>query len=439
MKVAVIGSGGREHELARKIGQSPLVGEVLCIPGNDPMGLLPKARCFPDIAASNIQGILKLALQKEIDLTIIGPEAPLVDGIVDIFEEAKLFAFGPKKAAAVLEGSKAWAKRFMFRHKIKTAPCKILDSTSSVREYLDSYIKTGGLFPIVIKVDGLAAGKGARVCKKEKDALSFLDEIDAGNFKGADGEIIVEEYIAGEEASLIAVVGKNGDYYLFPSSQDHKAVWDNDEGPNTGGMGAYSPAPAVTKEIERKVHRIIRRTIDGMTEEKIPFTGFLYVGVMIDNSGEVWVLEYNVRMGDPETQPILAKLESDFVPLIIAALDGNLGEYASKVRWNPCPAVCVVAAASGYPGKPKKGDLISGLIDAEEAGAIISFAGVEFDDKAGDLKTSGGRVLGVTALGGLEGDFAGAISRAYEAIEKISFNGMHYRKDIGAKALGRAS
>lgn len=435
MKVLVIGSGGREYAFAKKIADSPLVNEVICAPGNDGMVFLPRVSVC-DVKANDIQGLLKFALKNEIDLTIVGPEDPLVNGIVNAFEDKKLVIFGPTKEAAKLEGSKVYSKKFMEKYGISTAPFTVFENTDAIKEYLPSLVNVPGIFPFVLKVDELAAGKGARICKSMQDALNFIKEINDGNIKGAGGKIIKEKFVAGEEGSCIAVVSKNGSFYLLPFSQDHKAVFNNDKGPNTGGMGAYSPAPVVTRRIEEKVREIIRRTIDGMREESRPFCGFLYAGIIVDKNEEVQVLEYNVRMGDPETQPIMARLKSDLIPLILAALDNNLDEYGNEVKWDSNPAVCVVGAAKGYPGAPQKGDVIRGIIEAERAGAAVSLAGVVFDEK-GDLATSGGRVLGVTALGDFEGDFLGAKNKAYKALKKIFFKGMHYRTDIADKAINR--
>jgi len=431
--ILVIGSGGREYEIVRKISESHLVCTVYCVQGNVGMDMFPGVE-RKNIRANDISALLEFAKSNEIDLTIVGPEEPLAIGIVDAFEKAGLKIFGPRKSAARLETSKVFAKEFMVRHEIPTAKFIVYENAASCKNWIQKYSGAED-FPLVIKMDELAAGKGVKVCDDLQSAVDFLDEISADKFGNPKSKIIVEGHLPGEEASYIVLVDKKGNFLPLASAQDHKRIDDGDSGPNTGGMGAYSPAPVITKALEKKIHDIVRRVIKGMRKEENPFFGFLYLGLMIQGE-EVYVLEFNVRLGDPETQPILARMKSSFVRLILASMEGKLNKYT--IEWDEAPAVCFVASAKGYGylANPQKGDEIFGIKDAEKTGAIVSLAGVALD-KSGKLITSGGRVLGVTAKGDFAGDFAGAKKKAREALEMISFDGMHYRSDITDRAINR--
>jgi len=433
IEVLVIGSGAREYEMVRKIAESPIVCTVFCAPGNAGMRRIPGAECI-DIKANDIPALLEFAKLHEIALTIVGPEEPLVNGIVDVFEDAKLPIFGPSEKAAMLEGSKIFAKHFMDRHDIPTAPFNVFaNADEAVKLLKKTAEETSIKFPLVLKMDGLAAGKGVRVCNDLQSALEFLEEIKAGKFGNADGSILLENCLTGEEASYIVSVDKKGNFVPMASSQDHKRIGDGDVGFNTGGMGAYSPAPVITAAVEKEIQDIVRKVIKGMKEEGNPFFGFLYLGLMIKDE-EPSVLEFNVRLGDPETQPIMARMKSSLVALIFAAIEGKLDTYT--INWDDVPAVCVVAAAEGYPGTPRKGDEIFGIKDAEKTGAIVSFAGVALNE-SGDMVTAGGRVLSVTAKGDFVGDYLGAKEAAYGAIKRILFPGQQYRTDIADRAICR--
>ena len=433
MKVLVIGSGGREHALAWKLAQSPRVRQVIVAPGNAGTAREPRMRNV-NIAASDLDGLLKLARDERIDFTVVGPEAPLVAGVVDRFRAAGLRIFGPTAAAAQLEGSKSFTKDFLVRHGIPTAHYAVFGELDPALEYLREH---GA--PIVIKADGLAAGKGVVVAMTSHEAEhALVDMLGTHAFGDAGARVVIEEFLEGEEASYIVMA--DGAHALpMASSQDHKRVGDGDTGPNTGGMGAYSPAPVVTPEVEQRIQReIIEPTLRGMAAEGTPFTGFLYAGLMIDKCGAPKVIEFNVRFGDPETQPIMQRLRSDFVDLIEAALDGRLDRV--EAEWDPRPSLGVVIAAQGYPAGPKKGDIISGL--AADAGAQsqparpdvkVFQAGTAFDAN-GDVVTAGGRVLCVCALGD---DLAQARDRAYAVVEHIQFDGAFCRRDIGHRALAR--
>ena len=421
MKVLVIGSGGREHAFVWKLAQSPLVKEILCAPGGD--GMEEARRC--PVRADDLEGLLNLAQEEEVDLTVVGPEAPLCAGLVDIFQEAGLAVFGPARAGAELEGSKVMAKEFMARHSIPTAPFVVFDDPERARLHLA--VHPG---PKVVKADGLAAGKGVFVCDDTAQALAAVDEIMVHRAFGPAGDrILIEDRLEGEEASYIVVT--DGEHVLpFPTSQDHKAVFDHDKGPNTGGMGAYSPAPVIDPVLEERIlEEIIRPTVAGLAREGRPYQGFLYAGLMITPSGPQ-VLEFNCRLGDPEAQPLFLKLKSDLVEILEGALAGNL----DRVRpvWDERAAVCVVMAAGGYPGGYDKGRPISGLEKAEATGAMVFHAGTAREGEG--FVTAGGRVLGICALGeGLEA----AVEAAYRAVDEITWEEAHFRTDIGAKALGR--
>ena len=426
MKILVIGSGGREHALAWKLARSPRVDEVIVAPGNAGTAREPRMR-NADVFATDVDGLLNLAQDEHVDFTVVGPEAPLVAGVVDKFRAAGLRVFGPTAAAAQLEGSKSFTKDFLARHRIPTAHYAVFTELQPALEYVR---KHGA--PIVIKADGLAAGKGVVVAMTVAEAEHALtDMLGAHAFGDASARVVIEEFLEGEEASYIVM--SDGTHYVpMASSQDHKRIGDGDTGPNTGGMGAYSPAPVVTPEVERRIREeIIEPTLRGMAIERAPFTGFLYAGLMIDKSGAPKVIEFNVRFGDPETQPIMQRLQSDFVALVEAALDGQLDHV--EARWDPRPSLGVVIAADGYPGKVKTGDVVSGLDADFGADAKVFQAGTKLDHD-GNVVTAGGRVLCVCALGD---DLPQARDRAYAAVEHIHFDGAFHRRDIGHRALAR--
>jgi len=426
MKILVIGSGGREHALAWKLARSPRVDEVIVAPGNAGTAREPRMR-NADVSATDVDGLLNLAQDEHIDFTVVGPEAPLVAGVVDKFRAAGLRVFGPTAAAAQLEGSKSFTKDFLARHRIPTAHYAVFTELQPALEYVHEHST-----PIVIKADGLAAGKGVVVAMTVAEAEHALtDMLGAHAFGDASARVVIEEFLEGEEASYIVM--SDGTHYVpMASSQDHKRIGDGDTGPNTGGMGAYSPAPVVTPEVERRIREeIIEPTLRGMAIERAPFTGFLYAGLMIDKSGAPKVIEFNVRFGDPETQPIMQRLQSDFVALVEAALDGQLDHV--EARWDPRPSLGVVIAADGYPGKVKTGDVVSGLDADFGADAKVFQAGTKLDHD-GNVVTAGGRVLCVCALGD---DLPQARDRAYAAVEHIHFDGAFHRRDIGHRALAR--
>ena len=425
MKILIIGGGGREHALAWKIAQSPQTEKIFVAPGN--AGTAHENKCENvAINADDIDGLLHFAQQKKIDLTVVGPEAPLVLGVVDRFRAAGLRCFGPTQAAAQLEGSKAFAKDFLARHEIPTAAYgNFTDVTAA-----EAYIKKIGA-PLVVKADGLAAGKGVIIAQTTDEALAAVRDMLAGNAFGAAGRrVVVEEFLGGEEASFIVMV--DGEHILpLATSQDHKRVGDGDTGPNTGGMGAYSPAPVVTPAIHARIMReVIEPTVRGMKQEGHPYTGFLYAGLMIAPDGTSKVLEYNCRFGDPETQPVMMRLRSDVVELIEAAIDGRLDR--APCQWDTRAAVGVVMAAEGYPGAYKKDDVITGLPPTAESDCKVFHAGTAI--KNGAVVTSGGRVLCVTALGAT---VSAAQKRAYETVNKIQWRGAQYRSDIGYRAIAR--
>lgn len=423
MKVLIVGGGGREHAIAWKLSQSRYVDNIYCTPGN--AGIAEIAECI-DVDMSNFDALVDFVKYEWIDLTIVGPEDPLSRGIVDAFERDGRRIVGPTKAAAQLEYSKVFSKEFMKKHRIPTAEYKIF--TSYI--HAEDYVRMKGA-PIVIKADGLAAGKGVFVAATVDNAIGALRLIMKDKaFGDAGNKVIVEECLQGEEASFMAFTdGKS----IIPmvSSQDHKRVFDNDEGPNTGGMGAYSPAPVVTKELESAVmNTVMKPTIEGLRSEGIKYKGILYAGLMIDN-GNPYVLEFNCRLGDPETQPVFLRLDSDIVDILMAITDEKLSEV--DIKWKNESAVCVVLASGGYPGKYETGKIISGLNDVKKMDDVVVFhAGTTFNNN--DIVTNSGRVLGVTALGS---DIKAAKDKAYEAIKKVRFEGMHYRKDIADKAIKR--
>ena len=425
MKVLVIGSGGREHALAWKAAQSPAVETVYVAPGNAGTAREEKLENVA-IGVEDIDALVAFAKDNAIELTIVGPEAPLVIGVVDAFETAGLRCFGPSKGAAQLEGSKAFTKDFLARHTIPTADYQNFTEIEPALAYLQ---EKGA--PIVIKADGLAAGKGVIVAMTLEEAEAAVKDMLAGNAFGEAGHrVVIEEFLEGEEASFIVMVdGKN----ILPmaTSQDHKRVGEGDSGPNTGGMGAYSPAPVVTPEIHNRImNEVIIPTVEGMAAEGNPYTGFLYAGLMITADGTPKVIEYNCRFGDPETQPIMMRLKSDLVALCNTALDRKLD--SATAEWEQRAAMGVVLAAGGYPGDYGKGDAISGLDNADSADAKIFHAGTTEQD--GKVVTAGGRVLCATALGNTVSE---AQQKAYELADKISWNGMFMRRDIGYRAIAR--
>ena len=423
MKILVVGGGGREHTLAWKLAQSPHCTQLYAAPGNP--GSAAVGECV-DIAADDIAGLLKFAKAEAVGLTVVGPEQPLVDGIVDVFRAEGLRIFGPSKAAARAEGSKAWCKAVMMHSSVPTGEYRAFESAADALHYIDNHEE-----PLVVKASGLAAGKGVFVCRNQDEARRAVATIMNENaFGDAGSTVIVEERLSGEEASILALVDGTTIYSL-ESSQDHKPVFDNDEGPNTGGMGAYSPAPVVTKGIQKQIDReVLVPMVHGMKAAGAPYNGLLYAGIMVTAGGPK-VLEFNCRFGDPEAQPLLVRLKSDLVEVLEATIDNRLETIT--LEWDPRPAVCVVMASGGYPGAYEKGKEITGL---EAAGAmddvVVFHAGTRAED--GKIVTSGGRVLGVTALGA---DVTEARDRAYEAVRAIHFHRAHWRTDIGAKAIRR--
>ncbi len=425
MNVLIIGGGGREHALAWRAAQSPRVARIFVAPGN--AGTARETKCANvAVAAEDIEALLAFAQRERVDLTIVGPEAPLVLGVVDRFRAAGLRCFGPTRAAAQLEGSKAFTKDFLARHKIPTAAY----GNFSDFDRAEAYIRRVGA-PVVVKADGLAAGKGVIIAQTVDEAIGAARDMLAGNAFGEAGHrVVVEEFLKGEEASFIVMV--DGEHVLpLATSQDHKRVGDGDTGPNTGGMGAYSPAPVVTPEMHERVMReVIEPTVRGMQAEGNTYTGFLYAGLMIGPDGTPKVLEYNCRFGDPETQPVMMRLKSDFVELVDAALDARLDQVAAD--WDPRAALGVVMAAGGYPGSYAKGDAITGLPAREAPDAKVFHAGTAL--RGGEVVTSGGRVLCVTALGE---SVAAAQRRAYEVVRGIHWKHAQYRSDIGYRAIAR--
>jgi phosphoribosylamine--glycine ligase len=423
MKVLVIGSGGREHAICWKLSQSRAVDKIYCCPGN--AGIAGIAECI-DVSQNDFQALLDFVKYEWIDLTIVGPEDPLSRGIVDLFEREGRKILGPTMAGARLESSKVFCKDLLKSHGIPTAEYKVFTSYIHAEEY----VRFKGA-PIVIKADGLAAGKGVFVAATVEEAFDALKVIMKDKAFGAAGErVIVEECLQGEEASYMAFTDGRTIVPMV-SSQDHKRIFDGDKGLNTGGMGAYSPAPVITPALERVVmEKILEPTLRALRSEGITYKGILYAGLMIHN-GVPSVLEYNCRLGDPETQPVLSRLKTDFMDIAMAIAEGRLADI--RIEWKPDPAVCVVVSSQGYPGQYRKGDVITGLDEADRLeGVQVFHAGTTFRDSK--VVTSGGRVLGVTATGS---DIADAKARAYEAVNLIHFDGMHYRKDIADRALNR--
>lgn len=421
MNVLIVGSGGREHVLAWKIKQSPKVKKIYCATGNG--GISQVAECV-NIAVDNIEGLVDFAKNKKIDLTVVGPEAPLVAGIVDEFEKEDLKIFGPNKIAAQLEGSKIFSKEFMHRHHIPTANFRSFSDIEEAKRFL-----TGARIPIVVKASGLAAGKGVFVCNSKEEAEDALDKIMGQKiFKEAGDEVVIEECLSGQEASILAISDGENHVILEPS-QDHKRIFDDDMGPNTGGMGAYSPAPVITGHVLNQIQAyVLSPAINGMRNEGTPFKGVLYAGLMITEDGPK-VLEFNVRFGDPETQVVLPRLKSDLVDVLLASCEGGLERI--RMDWDTRACVCVVMSSGGYPGEYEKGKEITGLDDAaKDEDTIVFHAGTK--KEGGKILTFGGRVLGVTSLGR---DIENTIKKVYEAVEKIKFGRCFFRRDIGAKAI----
>jgi phosphoribosylamine--glycine ligase len=424
MKLLIVGGGGREHALAWKCAQSTRVTEVLVAPGNAGTAREPKLRNVA-VAADDVAGLVELAHRESIDLTIIGPEAPLVLGVVDAFEKAGLRCFGPRRAPAQLEGSKAFTKEFLRRHGIPTAAYATFTA-----ETFDADWVRRQRSPIVVKASGLAAGKGVIIAATTDEAIAAARSMFEGQFGGAGTEVVIEEFLPGEEASFIVIA--DGVHALpFATSQDHKRVGDGDTGPNTGGMGAYSPAPVVTPEMHQRIMReVIEPTIAGLAADGMPYTGFLYAGIMIHPDGTPNVLEFNCRFGDPETQPIMLRLKSDLTELCEAALDGRLDQVT--MDWDPRAALGVVLAAGGYPDDVRKGDVINGLAAAATLPGKVFHAGTALRDE--QVVTAGGRVLCAVGLGAT---VSAAQSAAYRLVDQIKWEGMQCRRDIGYRAIAR--
>ncbi len=419
MKVLIVGGGGREHALAWKFSLSPRVKKIFCAPGN--AGIAALAECV-NIKSDNVPAILDLVRSEKIDLTVVGPEAPLVAGLVDALENEGYPVFGPRSKAAALEGSKVLAKEIMLKYDIPTAWYGVFDNAEQAAKYIK---KIGG--PCVVKADGLAAGKGVIVAEDVETALASVDLIMKQRAFGAAGDrVIIEECLRGEEASILAFTDGKNVFPMLPA-QDHKRVYDGDRGPNTGGMGAYAPAPVMTAALQKEaLEKILIPTVRGMAAEGRPYRGILYAGLMITDRGP-YVLEYNARFGDPEAQPILMMLESDLADVLEALLAGELNR--ADLRWNSGASVCVVLSSGGYPGNYRQGDIITGLDDMPEN--VMAFhAGTGL--KGNQVVTAGGRVLGITALAK---NIPAAIDLAYRGVSRVHFEGMHYRKDIGKKAL----
>jgi len=425
MRILVIGSGGREHALVWKLAQSPHARKIFCAPGNG--GISQQAECIP-IKADDISGLLEFAKKERIDFTVVGPEAPLSAGIVDEFAKQDLAVFGPEKKAARMEASKVFSKTIMAKYNVPTAAFEIFDAPEAAKKYI---AKIGA--PCVVKADGLAAGKGvvvAQTVDEAKQAVSAM--MQEKIFGNAGNQVIVEECLQGQEASIL-VFTDSREVIPLASSQDHKRIFDHDQGPNTGGMGAYSPAPVVTRELfQRILEEIVYRTIDGLLKEGITYKGVLYAGVMLTKDGPK-TLEFNVRFGDPETEAILPRLKSDLLEVMMATSNQTLSKVlkAGGLIWDNRACACVVCASGGYPGDYEKGKVITGLDEAAKIkDAVVFHSGTQRNQDK--YLTGGGRVLGVTGLGRTIKD---AVAKAYRAVDKIHFDGMHYRKDIGAKAI----
>jgi phosphoribosylamine--glycine ligase len=427
LKVLVVGSGGREHALVWKIAQSPLISALHALPGSAAIAEL--AQCHPETKAMDLEAVVALAQREAIDLVVVGPEDPLAAGLADRLRDAGIATFGPSSAAARLEGSKAFAKDFMRRHDIPTAAYEVFENADAAHVYVDRLAR-----PCVVKADGLAAGKGVAMCADAAAAHAAIDEMMSEKRFGEAGDrIVVEEWLQGEEASFYAIT--DGERIVtLAAAQDHKRALDGDQGENTGGMGAYSPAPVVSETVEKKIlERVVHPTIRGMAKEGHPYQGVLFVGLMIDSAGDPYVIEFNVRFGDPETQPLMVRMESDLLPILDDAARGRLHE-ATPIEWGGA-AVCVVLASGGYPRAYETGRAIRGL-DAlvGDESLVVFHAGTRRTASREGFETAGGRVLGITARGD---SVAEARDRAYRAVEEIQFDGMHYRHDIASRALAR--
>ena len=421
MRIAVVGGGGREHALAYKIRESKLCSELFCLPGNAGTFKIAKNE---NISAEDIEAVVRFAKDKKIDLVVVGPENPLALGLVDELEKAGIKAFGPKKEAAKIEASKSFAKYIFEKYDIATARYRTFDNYDDAKKYVE---KEGA--PIVVKADGLAAGKGVTVAQSIDEALRALVEIFIDKkFKDAGKRVVIEEFLKGEEASFL-VFSDSKNILPMIAAQDHKPVFDNDEGPNTGGMGAYAKAPIVDKQMEEYIiENVMKKAIEGLKKEGIEYKGVLYAGLMIDENKNPYVLEFNCRFGDPETQAILPLMESDIVEVFMASIEGTLSN--NLIKWKDAYAVSVVAASGGYPGSYEKGKVIYGLEELERLEDVYAFhAGTAL--KQGEVVTNGGRVLNIV---GVDKDFKQAQKKAYDAIKLVNFEGMHYRKDIGNKA-----
>ena len=434
MKVLVVGSGGREHALVWKLAQSPALEALHAAPGSAAMADI--ATCHPDCKPMDQGGVVALARRLEIDLVVVGPEDPLVAGVADRLREAGIATFGPSAAAARLEGSKAFAKDFMARHGIPTAAYAVFDSAEAAHGHVEQHAGGGREWPCVVKADGLAAGKGVAMCADTAAAHAAIDDMmENRRFGDAGSRIVIEEWLQGEEASYYAIT--DGERIVtLAAAQDHKRALAGDEGENTGGMGAYSPAPVVSEAVEKKIlERIVHPTIRGMAQEGHPYRGVLFVGLMIDRAGDPFVIEFNVRFGDPETQPLLVRMDGDLLPLLAGAARGPLDE-SIRVGWKGA-AVCVVLASGGYPRAYEIGRRIEGLEAlADDEQIVVFHAGTRRSGSGDGFETAGGRVLGITARGE---NVEEARERAYRAVEKIRFEGAHHRRDIAARALGRSA
>lgn len=421
MNILVIGSGGREHTIVWKLSQSPLVDKIFCAPGN--AGISRDAECV-EINVEQLDELAEFAEKNNIDLTVVGPEVPLCAGIADVFSRKGLKVFGPSARAAQLEGSKAFSKDFMRKYGIPTAAYGTFSNKPDAENFIRKNITDKG---IVVKADGLAAGKGVIVAENEKQAIDALDLCFSGTFGKAGETVLIEELLTGEEASILALT--DGETIIpLASSQDHKRAFDGDEGPNTGGMGAYSPAPVVTDEVFKQISdEVLNKFLQGLKQEGLDYKGIIYAGIMLTQSGPK-VLEFNVRFGDPETQAVLMRLKSDLADVMNKTAEGRVSEI--NLEWRDEPAVCVVMASGGYPAEYSKGHEITGIDEAEKTGAVVFHAGTSLKD--GKIVNSGGRVLGVTALGT---DIAEAVKNAYKAVEKINWKDCRYRKDIAFRAL----
>ncbi|HEY3423372.1 MAG TPA: phosphoribosylamine--glycine ligase [Negativicutes bacterium] len=422
MRILVIGGGGREHALVWKLAQSSRVKQIYCAPGNP--GIAGIAMCV-DIAINDNAALIRFAKEQQIDLTVVGPELPLANAIVDEFLANELKIFGPVQNAAYIEGSKAFAKHIMKKYNIPTASYEVFTDVVAAKEYINAH---GA--PVVVKADGLAAGKGVVVAMTVKEALAAVEMIlDDKAFGSAGNQVVIEEFLSGEEASILAFTDGNTIVPMV-AAQDHKRVYDGDQGPNTGGMGAYAPAPVITKAIQEQVVReILQPTVDAMRQEGRLYCGCLYAGIIITAAGPK-VIEFNARFGDPETQVVLPLLENDLVEIMEACIDGNLA--GMEIKWKNQAAVCVVLAAGGYPADYAKGDVISGVTEAEKLGAHIFHAGTALQGST--IVTAGGRVLGVTAQ---SADIGSAVDKVYQAVQQICFRGMHYRQDIAYRAINK--